>query len=58
MMSITETSVIAGIMTFLMYGMLPLSIIWYVVRVPHRGRLRKKREQMQAVSKNISDAPE
>ncbi|MEO8598788.1 MAG: hypothetical protein ABI656_03055 [bacterium] len=57
-MSITEASVIAGIMTFLMYGVLPLSIIWYVVRAPHRGRLRKKREQMQAVSKNISDAPE
>lgn len=58
MMSITETSVIAGIMTLLMYGVLPLAIIWYVVRAPHRARLRKKREQMQAASKNLSDAPE
>ncbi|NMM28144.1 MAG: hypothetical protein HHJ12_12855 [Glaciimonas sp.] len=57
MMSITESSVAAGIMTLLMYGVLPLAIFWYVVGAPHRGRLRKKREQMQTASKNLSDTP-
>ena len=31
MMAITETSVIAGIMTFLLYGVLPVTIIVYVM---------------------------
>ena len=30
MMSVTETSVIAGIATFLFYGVLPLSVILYL----------------------------
>ncbi|MEN9867546.1 MAG: putative rane protein, partial [Pseudomonadota bacterium] len=30
LMSLTETSFVAGIMTFLLYGVLPLSIIFYI----------------------------
>ncbi|WP_394779145.1 hypothetical protein [Undibacterium sp.] len=41
MMSITETSVIAGIMTFLMYCVLPLAIIFYLARSPQRNKKRK-----------------
>ena len=43
MMSITETTVIAGIMTFLLYGILPVSIIVYVMGTG--GRKRKRRAQ-------------
>jgi ABC-type multidrug transport system fused ATPase/permease subunit len=43
MMSITETTVIAGIMTFLLYGVLPVSIIVYVMGTG--GRKRKRRAQ-------------
>ncbi len=41
MMSITEPTVIAGIMTFLMYCVLPLTIILYLVRSPQRKKQRK-----------------
>ncbi len=43
MMAITETTAIAGIMTFLLYGVLPLSIIVYVMGTG--GRKRKRRAQ-------------
>lgn len=40
MMAITERSVIAGIMTFLLYGVLPLSIIIYLISTPARKKRR------------------
>ena len=43
MMAITETTVVAGIMTFLLYGVLPVSIIVYVMGTG--GRKRKRRAQ-------------
>ncbi|MEC4719491.1 hypothetical protein RY831_10035 [Noviherbaspirillum sp. CPCC 100848] len=46
MMSITEHSVIAGIMTFLLYGVLPLSIILYLMGAPRRKRNRAKAEKL------------
>jgi membrane protein implicated in regulation of membrane protease activity len=45
MMSITEQSVVAGIMTFLLYGVLPLSIILYVTGAPQRRRRRQEQEK-------------
>lgn len=47
MMSITERSVIAGIMTFLLYGLLPLVVILYLMGTPQRKRNRRKAENMQ-----------
>ncbi len=47
MMSITEHSVIAGVMTFLLYGVLPLAIILYVMGAPQRRRRRKEAENLQ-----------
>lgn len=40
MMAITENSVIAGIMTFLMYGVVPLAIILYLSGAQQRRRNR------------------
>lgn len=40
MMAITEDSVVAGIMTFLMYGVLPLAIILYLTGGRQRRRNR------------------
>lgn len=44
MMSITEESIIAGLMTFALYGILPLTIILYIMGSPQRKRQRKARE--------------
>lgn len=46
MMSITEHSVIAGIMTFLFYGVLPLMIILYLMGAPRRKRNRARAEKL------------
>lgn len=43
MMAIMETTAIAGIMTFLLYGVLPVAIIVYVMGTG--GRKRKRRAQ-------------
>lgn len=47
MMSVTEDSVIAGIMTFLLYGVFPLTIILYLMGTPQRKRDRLKNEKIQ-----------
>jgi hypothetical protein len=44
MMSITERSIVAGIMTFLFYGLLPCGLLVWVVGTPSRKRLKVARE--------------
>ncbi|MBI1773366.1 MAG: hypothetical protein HYR68_13660 [Burkholderiales bacterium] len=52
MMSITEHSVIAGIMTFLLYCVFPLTIVLYLMRTPQRKRERlEKQAALQKQSK-------
>lgn len=48
MMSITEQSVVAGVMTFLLYGLLPLALILYLMGVPERKRRRLCAEKAAA----------
>ena len=63
MMSLTETSFVAGIMTFLMYCVLPLTIILYLMG---GSRRKRKREAMakadmllaQQAKKNPSELDE
>ena len=47
MMSITEHSVVAGVMTFLLYGLFPLSIILYLLGTPQRRRRRLHQKKME-----------
>ena len=56
MMSITEQSFIAGIMTFLLYGVLPLAIILYLMGVPERKRRREIAEKLPAQQADSSNA--
>jgi ABC-type lipoprotein release transport system permease subunit len=48
MMSITEQSVTAGIMTFFLYGVFPLTIVLYLMGTPQRKRNRQIREKSEA----------
>jgi hypothetical protein len=41
LMSVMETSLTAGVMTFIFYCALPLSISIYLLRAPQRNKLRK-----------------
>ena len=58
MMSITEDSVVAGVMTFLLYGVLPLTIILYLMGAPQRKRNRQRAEKLRlaAVAKEVAAA--
>jgi hypothetical protein len=41
MMSLTETSVVAGVVTFALYGLAPLSLFLWLVGTPQRRRNRR-----------------
>jgi hypothetical protein len=44
MMAITERSAVAGVMTFLIYGVAPLALFLWLVGTPARKRRRKAAE--------------
>lgn len=48
MMSITEQSAIAGIGTFFLYGVFPLTIVLYLMGTPQRKRNRQMKEKLKA----------
>jgi hypothetical protein len=56
MMAITEHSVIAGIMTFLMYGVFPLSIILYLTgsRVRRNKRIAAAKLANDSANNSLS----
>lgn len=45
MMSITENSVVAGILTFVFYGLFPVLILLYLMGTPQRKRNRDLAKQ-------------
>lgn len=47
MMSIVEESFVAGIMTFFLYGVLPVTIIVYIGGTGKRRRRREQERQQQ-----------
>ena len=58
MMAITEETVVAGIMTFFLYGVLPTLIIVYVAGSPQRRRRNEEarlRMMQERQSVNTSD---
>ncbi|MEM5274342.1 hypothetical protein VSR17_04805 [Cupriavidus taiwanensis] len=50
MMAITEHNVVAGVATFLMYGVAPVALVLYIMGTP--GRRRRKAEAERAPEKS------
>lgn len=46
MMAITETSLIAGLLTFLLYGAAPLALFLWLFGTPQRRRSRMAAQQL------------
>ena len=46
LMSFTEDSIVAGLATFLFYGLAPLCLLLYLLGTPGRRRNRRKREAL------------
>jgi hypothetical protein len=58
LMAATEPSVVAGIMTFLFYGLLPLSLVFYLTGAWRRARARVRvRRAREAEPNKPGDAP-
>ena len=57
LMAATETSVIAGIMTFFGYGVLPLSILFYLAGAGRRRRRRAEASARLPGGPSGADAP-
>ena len=55
MMAITEETVVAGIMTFFLYGVLPTLIIVYVAGSPQRRR-RNEQARLQMMQEQQNPA--
>ena len=47
LMSFTETSIVAGVVTFFFYGIVPLAILLYLMGTPQRRRNRRRREALE-----------
>lgn len=56
MMAITEHNVVAGVATFLMYGVAPVALVLYIMGTPGRRRRRAEAERAQATAAAASDA--
>ena len=56
LMSMTEHSVIAGVMTFLLYSVLPLSVVVYLLNTPARRARRKAAQAQEEVAAATEDA--
>ena len=50
MMSISETSVVAGLLTMFFYGLLPVAIILYISGSKQRKKKQAQRERAQKIA--------
>jgi hypothetical protein len=48
LMAFTESSVVAGVLSFLFYGVAPTALLWWLTG----GRARRRKRQSQAVPEN------
>jgi biotin transporter BioY len=55
MMAITEKSVIAGLLTFMFYGMLPCGLLLYLLGTPGR---RRRQARAEALARQDDAAPQ
>ena len=49
MMALTETSVLAGVLTFIFYGLVPLALFLWLFGTPVRRRRRREQERREAL---------
>lgn len=61
MMAVAEAqhpngTVLGAIITFVLYGVVPVAIVLYIMGTPHRRRARKAREAQEAAASAEPDA--
>ena len=58
LMAMTEQSIVAGVMTFLLYCVFPLSIVLYVMGSPKRKRKRHANDSLINSTKTVDASPQ
>ena len=53
----SQSSILGAIITLLLYGVLPLSLVLYVMGTPMRRRQRLQQEQVQAQAQDENPVP-
>ena len=49
LMAVAETNIVAGVLTFLLYGIFPVAILLFLFGTPARRRVKAAREKEQAM---------
>ena len=57
MMSITETTAVAGVMTFILYGLVPVALLLYISGGRQRKRRRASAEQERQRQAEAAEPP-
>jgi type VI protein secretion system component VasK len=57
LMSLTETSFVAGAATFIFYGVLPLSVLLYLLGTPMRWRAQRVKAQQELEALRAQQQP-
>ena len=57
LMAITETNFVAGILTFVFYGLLPCSLLMWLLGTPMRRARQRARENAEN-AENLSEKPD
>lgn len=57
MMALTETSIVAGVLTFCFYGLMPVSILWYLFRPRRRPTAIEASDDMGLVPPAVTSLP-
>ncbi|MCV2354803.1 hypothetical protein LNV09_11605 [Paucibacter sp. B2R-40] len=52
----SQGSILGALITLLLYGVLPISIVLYLLGTPHRKKARKRQEQLEQEAANSSQA--
>jgi len=58
MMALTESSIVAGLATFLFYGLAPVALLVWLMGTPQRRRTRKAREAREAAAADSARQPD
>ena len=55
MMALTANTIFAGVMTFIFYGLIPCSMLMWLMGAPMRGRARRKKLQQESEQKSVPE---
>ncbi len=53
MMAVTEKTIVAGVMTFVFYGLAPCSVLLWLMGAPGRGRAKRKTAKLAATQDEV-----